>query len=303
MEQINKELQKIVQDQTAQSPQYSDLPIILTEEEQNQAIDWAIKQEIRRYTNSMNEKGEHPAKIEQKVKDRNWLAEIDVQAVILRSNFLKHRELEQAQEREERKNKAIEARQKLQDEWNANRFYSKIKRHFLHKHGQFFCNAQNEGFIKAVCFLFSADQRYEKELNFSFNKGLLIQGTAGLGKTEVIRAVSDNPLWPVKIISILEVAEAVQETGQCNLYTNQMLLIDDVGTEPEIINHYGTKINWFKDFIELYYMNHRTFGGLIITTNLGGDEIEKRYGYRVRSRMREMFNTIQLTGTDLRGKV
>lgn len=277
--------------------------MILTEAEQNEAIGWAIKQEVRRYTNSLAEKGERPERIQQKVDERNWLEFIDSEAVLKRSNFLKHREIEQRHDCEERKKKEIEDRQHLVAEWDANRFYRKIKAHFMHKHGHFFNGSQNSEFIKAVCFLFSNDPRFEKELNYSFSKGLLIQGTAGLGKTEMIRAVSDNPLWPVKIISILEISEAVQETGQCNLYTDQILLIDDVGSEPEVINHYGTKINWFKDFIELYYMKYRNFGGLIITTNLGGDEIEKRYGYRVRSRMREMFNTIQLEGTDLRGKV
>jgi DNA replication protein DnaC len=37
-----------------------------------------------------------------------------------------------------------------------------------------------------------------------------------------------------------------------------------------------------------------------LTTNLKPDEIEQAYGTRVRSRMREMFNVILLTGPDRR---
>jgi len=85
------------------------------------------------------------------------------------------------------------------------------------------------------------------------------------------------------------------------LNTDRLLLLDDVGSEQAEVMHYGTKINWFKDFMEDYYLKNKVYTRLLITTNCGGDEIEKRYGYRVRSRVREMFNQIALTGVDRRG--
>jgi DNA replication protein DnaC len=79
-----------------------------------------------------------------------------------------------------------------------------------------------------------------------------------------------------------------------------MNVIDDVGSEAVPVKYYGTEINWFKDFIETIYLKQTNYSNVIITTNLGGEEIEKLYGYRVRSRLREMFNVIELTGKDLR---
>lgn len=275
------------------------MPNILTDSEKKNIIDHHINMEKRSRERRMLEMHYLPQQIEAKFKEIDWIAEIDSETIIRQANERKHWQLEELAEREENKKRKEAERKEILKEWDANKFYNQIKRHFILKHGNFISDA-NAAYLKSICFFISNDSRFETELGYSFNKGLLIQGSAGLGKTETIRAISENPLWPVTIISILEIAETVKQTGECLLNTNRMLCIDDAGTEPEIINHYGTKINWFKDFIETYYLNNKTFSGLIVTTNLGAKEIEDRYGYRVRSRCREMFNLIQLTGKDLR---
>jgi len=276
------------------------LPDILTEAEKEQAITWAIDQEKRNYQFKMHDKGLHPQDVLTRIAGIDWRERINPAEVLEQANQRKHWAQESKESREREQKEREEARNQLLKQWDANKFYNCMKRHFIEKHGQFFVSPTNELYVKALCFFLSNDPRFETELGFSFSKGLLIQGTAGLGKTETIKAVASNPLWPIRIHSLLEIADAVRETGECNLNTQRMILLDDVGTEPEVINHYGTKINWFKDFIESYYLHNRTFSGLLITTNLGGDEMEQRYGYRVRSRVREMFNLIQLTGKDLR---
>jgi DNA replication protein DnaC len=154
--------------------------------------------------------------------------------------------------------------------------------------------------IKSICYYASLDSRFETELGYNFNKGLLIQGTAGLGKTKTIEAIKNNLLFSISVISLIDIADIIRKDGYLNLNTNNHILLDDVGSEQEIVNYYGTKINWFKDFIETYYLKHKNFNKLIMTTNCGGDEIENKYGYRVRSRIREMFNTIQIYGQDKR---
>ena len=83
---------------------------------------------------------------------------------------------------------------------------------------------------------------------------------------------------------------------------NSIICIDDVGTEEPIVNHYGTKINWFKNFIEGYYAQFNTYESIIITTNCSFQEIEQKYGGRVRSRMAQMFNVINVEGDDFRKK-
>ncbi len=74
-----------------------------------------------------------------------------------------------------------------------------------------------------------------------------------------------------------------------------------MGTEEPRIVHYGTTVTWFKNFIEQYYLVQRkNFSGLIISTNNDFDELEDKYGFRVRSRLREMFNIVDVEGNDMR---
>jgi len=77
--------------------------------------------------------------------------------------------------------------------------------------------------------------------------------------------------------------------------------LDDVGTEEHTVNHYGTKISFFKNFIEKYYLQNKTYEKLVVSTNNSFNEMEEKYGFRVRSRIKDMFNIIDVTGKDMRG--
>ena len=48
-------------------------------------------------------------------------------------------------------------------------------------------------------------------------------------------------------------------------------------------------------------MKDLPFNKLIISTNNSFDELESKYGFRVRSRLKDMFNIIDVDGKDLRG--
>ncbi len=146
----------------------------------------------------------------------------------------------------------------------------------------------------------SNDIRFNSELGYDPNKGLWLIGNPGIGKTRIIEGAANNEKCPVKIFSMLTVADSVQSDGEFKLGEFKKLLLDDVGSEQSVVNHYGTKINWLKDFIELYYAKRRSFSDLLVTTNCDFKEIEEKYGYRFRSRVREMFNVISLNGKDRR---
>lgn len=282
-----------------QQPTLSD---ILTDREKDIVIEWAISQKKQHFERTLKGLGALPQQIEEKLKGINWHEQINIGKLLADANERKHWQEETAKDKAIRLQDAQELRQKIIATWNANKFYKSISRHFKAKHGQFVFNDTNKNYITALCFFLSGDPRFQTELNYSFDKGLMIVGTAGLGKTETIKAVYDNSVFPIRICSMIEISETVKEKGVCNLNVNQLTLLDDVGTEPEMINHFGTKVTWFKDFIESYYLKGEGFNRLIITTNCGGTEIEAKYGYRVRSRLREMFNVITLKGEDMRGK-
>ena len=102
---------------------------------------------------------------------------------------------------------------------------------------------------------------------------------------------------------MVEIYESVKDHGGYNASYEfgGKVYIDDVGTEEEpTINHYGTKINWFKTFIEKADLNIQKHNKIILTTNCTFDEIEEKYGGRVRSRMAGMFNVIDVHGKDFR---
>jgi hypothetical protein len=99
---------------------------------------------------------------------------------------------------------------------------------------------------------------------------------------------------------MLDVANGVKDGGTFEIQSKQRICLEDVGSEPEVVNHFGTKINWFKDFIESYYLKNVDFSNLMVTTNLMPADFGKRYGDRVGSRMSEMFNLVFVTGKDLR---
>jgi hypothetical protein len=275
-------------------------PDILTDHEKDSVLSWELKKARENLLFRLLEKGMPTLSAELLVSQKDWDAELNRDEILALANKRKHfAEIE-------RQYKSIQGREdaakmaEIQKEWTAKRFYETIKSHFIAKHGVFHGYNWQKQYIRAVCLMMSNDARFEAEMGYSFNRGLMVTGTGGHGKTEIIKSIAGNPFQPVRVISMLQIARQVKDAGFCDLKMSVKTLIDDVGTEPEIINHYGTKVNWFKDFIENYHFDSNDFSNLILAHNLGGDEIEARYGYRVRSRLREMMNVIHLAGNDLR---
>jgi hypothetical protein len=67
---------------------------------------------------------------------------------------------------------------------------------------------------------------------------------------------------------------------------------DDLGLENET-HHYGHTCSVMAEILLSRYDYYHSFGMLThLTTNLNSSEIEKQYGLRVRSRLREMFNLV-----------
>lgn len=153
--------------------------------------------------------------------------------------------------------------------------------------------------------------------NPDLDKGILICGNFGVGKSWMTKMFSKNQRQCYEIKNAKDIAivyknkgeEAMEEFLEIKraafedpsvFYQKQIgLCIEDFGTE-DIKSNYGDKKNVLGDIIEQRYFKGNMGIFLHGTTNLTADQLKAFYGERVTTRMREKFNFIELKGTDRR---
>ncbi|PMD94869.1 ATPase [Siphonobacter sp. BAB-5405] len=164
----------------------------------------------------------------------------------------------------------------------------------------------NKDIIKALALYFSKDYRAEG-YGLDLEKGLIIFGGIGCGKTYTMKAVRTNPSAAFLLVPCSDISDAYTQDGvealekyatpakgrpnPFNGDTQYGWCYDDLGTE-ETSSNYGNRRNVMAEVIQKAYNRPDLKGRIHITTNLDPDQIEAIYGPRVRSRMREMFNQL-----------
>lgn len=148
------------------------------------------------------------------------------------------------------------------------------------------------------------DEKTAKELGLDLNKGILLSGPIGCGKTSIMHLIKPffNAKHNYKIKTTREIAfefskngfEALQPYIQEGNPTNRLAgyCFDDLGAEP-IMKYFGNECNVMSEILSVRYerfMENKMITH--ITTNLSATEIENLYGSHLRSRMREMFNVV-----------
>lgn len=211
--------------------------------------------------------------------------------------------------REQNRTKTRLEREALVAEWTYARFYKMMQDESWKRGVKLVFNDQTKNLIKAVCFRLSEDPRYESEMGLSFSKGLMIRGTVGLGKSYTIQLVADNPVCPVQFVTMHEITRSIMDTGQftgLKFASFRYVYLDDVGSEyakTEKIKYFGTEVNWFATWFEEFYARSKDhISRVIISTNDSFDDLERKYGFRVRDRLAETFDVLDVYGESMRRK-
>lgn len=129
----------------------------------------------------------------------------------------------------------------------------------------------------------------------SFDKGMLLLGSVGSGKSCLMYAASRirgaaNPI----LGRFVNESQIVMEHDEISKYCKHNLIIDDLGK-----NNNGLEVRWVRQLLESRYIlfkqrGHKTH----VTTNLimsGVDSFESVYGVHVFDRIKEMCNIVVLS--------
>lgn len=157
--------------------------------------------------------------------------------------------------------------------------------------------------------VFKNDPETEKNIQLvaqwmceSPNRGLLLYGTTGNGKTTMLNAIKAI-LFDCTYAEAADIwtdarqAKEEAEYRMLDYMTCPILIIDDLGAEPEICKVYGENRYPLESVIVRRYRNLLT---TIIASNLTLDQIEHRYGTRMFDRLMEMYDRIVYRGPSFR---
>lgn len=151
---------------------------------------------------------------------------------------------------------------------------------------------------------FLKDEQVCFQLEINLNKGILMSGPVGCGKTSLMNLM--RYLTPIEYKFIVKPCRDVSfefikdgyevihrySRGKLEQLDPKIYCFDDLGLENNL-KYYGNECNVMAEILlsryDLYISRRIQTH---ITTNLSASEIEAQYGNRVRSRMRELFNLI-----------
>lgn len=285
--------------------QEEEIKYLLTKDEEEAAVLYEILALQKSLVWKLERRRSTKSEIAQALNEVDWEAKIDKKEILRRANIAKEQAEWHKRRRIEEKEEIIQRRKNLLEVWTAKRMFSLMSYVSREKYGKkLLVKPWNKHLITTICYFLSQDTRFESEFGYSFNRGLLIRGRSGVGKTHTIECVSENEVNSIHVISMLEITDTIRATGEyrIDIEKKKIIYLDDVGTEEADVMYYGSTVSFFKNFIELCYLKNKSYGGLIVSTNCSFDEIERKYGFRVRSRMKDMFNVVDVKGEDLRGQ-
>ncbi len=178
----------------------------------------------------------------------------------------------------------------------------------------------NKKVVQALCLYFAADPKFNTlKDGYSLEKGILLRGIPGIGKTHLMNFFNKNPhasytLPTCKMItekyvqkyirddmSVIEYYSSLQKAEFGHIYDQEKLGVcfGDLGAEAEG-NSFGNKRNVIEEIVFNRYEAKLPFKYTHFTTNLNTAMLQEKYGDRMTDRLREMCNVLTLEGDSFR---
>lgn len=157
--------------------------------------------------------------------------------------------------------------------------------------------SEDHGILHKLCNYFIRDPKNCKKYNLDPAKGLLLSGPVGCGKTSFMKLLRHLVPYQRKyeVIPCRNIVFGFNHIGYKiveDYGNNSFICFDDMGVEP-VGRFYGRDFNVIGEIMLSRYELFTSYKiRTHVTTNLIAEELEERYGPRVRSRMRQLFNLV-----------
>lgn len=156
---------------------------------------------------------------------------------------------------------------------------------------------------------------------YNLEKGIMLCGNIGVGKTETMKLFTTNPFASFGLIGCRQVSDGFSFTSQnenpedhirsfSNLrkaakphyfnLENLGMCFDDLGTETIPAMNYGNSKNVMAEIIMNRYDNRLPYNMTHLITNLMPDKIKTLYGSRFLDRITQMMNQVIFTQLESR---
>lgn len=178
---------------------------------------------------------------------------------------------------------------------------------------------KNQEVIKTLGLWATRNPKFNNKLTgWHIDRGILIYGSVGCGKDELIRLLRkylsylrSNYVYACKIV--WKFSEEFNERGySCfneekgNMYYAELARTNEMTNtiDRELVNYFGNKLLVGQFLIDVRYESFKDYGYQThFSTNHSPADLEGIYGGRSMDRLREMCNFIRLEGSSWRGKV